>query len=198
MPGRERRWRALAGSCPAEMSRAARPVDRKRWRQALVAHLEDFPRQLEALRFSTQTFGGDFDAAQFADAFESEEPELYTRVQAIERGFGRLQNYIALMAEDGTKLAGIPRRGFEANEPRAQPAFEALRDAGVIAKDLCRRLITTQKSRSLFEHDYVRVAAEDVHAAVGKLLGVAPEFLERFSVWIEPYVLTRSPDEAAE
>jgi hypothetical protein len=198
MPGRERRWRALAGSCPAEMSRAARPVDRKRWRQSLVAHLEDFPRQLEALRFSTQTFGGDFDAAQFADAFESEEPELYIRVQAIERGFGRLQNYIALMAEDGTKLAGLPRRGFEANEPRAQPAFEALRDAGVITKDLCRRLITTQKSRSLFEHDYVRVAAEDVHAAVVKLLGVAPEFLERFSVWIEPYLLTRSPDQAAE
>ena len=144
-----------------------------------------------------QTFGGDFDAAQFADAFESEEPELYTRVQAIERGFGRLQNYIALMAEDGTKLAGLPRRSLEASEPRAQPAFEALRDARVITRDLCRRLIATQKSRTLFEHDYVRVAAVDVHAAVVKLLGVAPEFLERFSVWIEPHPTSRRSEGGA-
>lgn len=198
MRGRERRWLVPAGSWPAEMSRAARPVDRKRWRRSLVAHLEDFPRQLEALRFSTQAFGGDFDAAQFAEAFVSEEPELYTRVQAIERGFGRIQNYIALMADTGAKLAGLPRRALEGDEPRAQPALEALRDARVITKDLCRRLIVTQKSRTLFEHDYVRVGADDVHAAVVKLLGVAPEFLERFSVWIEPELLTQGPDGPAD
>jgi hypothetical protein len=95
-------------------------------------------------------------------------------------------------------LAGLPRRSLEASEPRAQPAFEARRDARVITKDLCRRLIATQKSRILFEHDYVRVAADDVQAAVVKLLGVAPEFLERFSGWIKPYLLTRSPEQAAE
>jgi hypothetical protein len=115
---------------------SSRDIDRKRWRRSLVSHLEDYPRQLEALRFSTRTFGADFDLAEFAAAFSSDDPALYTRVQAIERALGRLQSYMAAMAEDGTKLAGLDRRSPKDREPKSQPAFEALRDAEVITKDL--------------------------------------------------------------
>jgi hypothetical protein len=167
------------------MPPAPRDIDRKRSRQSIVRHLEDFPRQLDALRFGVDRL----DLAAFEQAFDSSDPELYTPVQAIERGFGRLQNYIAGMAAEGAKLAGLARRRNAGREPQAQPDFEALRDAEVITKVLCRRLIAAQKSRSHLEHDYVRVAAGDVYAAVAQLLEVAPEFLDRFSAWIEPYLL---------
>lgn len=174
------------------MTREPRDIDRKRWRRAIVEHLEDFPRQLEALRFATLLFGEDFDEGRFADAFESDDPERYMPVQAIERGFGRVQNYTAQLTQNGAKLAGLDVRPPRDGEPRAQPAFEALRDDGAITRDLCRRLVAAQQSRSLFEHDYVRVSARDVHAAVTRLLDVAPRFLDRYANWIEPHLLPTS------
>ncbi len=171
-----------------------RDIDLKRSRQSIVRHLEDFPRQLDALRFGVDRL----DLPAFEHAFESGDPELYTPVQAIERGFGRLQNYMAGMAADGTKLAGLARRRNTGKEPKAQPDFEALRDANVITKVLCRSLIAAQKNRSLFEHDYVRVAAGDVYVAVVQLLEVAPQFLDRFAAWIEPYLLSPGPQPANE
>jgi len=170
------------------MPQPPRNIDRKRWRRSLVDHLADYPRQLEALRFSVRTFGPDFDIAEFARAFSSDEPELYTRIQAIERALGQLQSYIAAMASDGTKLAGLPRRAPQDGELRAQPDFEALRDAGVITKDLCGRIIASQRLRNRFEHDYVKIDAEDLHEAVTKLLTIAPEFLDRFARWVEPHL----------
>ena len=175
------------------MPRPARDIDQKRWRRSLVDHLEDYPRQLEALRFSARTFGPDFGLAQLADAFSSDEPELYTRVQAIERALGRLQSYMAAMAEDGTKLAGLVRRATQDREPRAQPAFEALRDAGVITKDICGRIVASQRIRNRLEHDYVKMDAEDLHEAVTQMLKLAPEFLDRFARWVEPHLVGPTP-----
>ena len=165
-----------------------RPVDRKRWRRALIGYVEDFPRQLEALRFSTQQIGERFDQARFEEAFASDDPAVYTHVQAIERGFGRLQNYMAGMAEAGARLAELPRRSPTGRESRAQPDFEALRDAKVISRDACRRLVAAQRSRGLLEHEYIQVSATDLHAAVEQILEIAPGFLDRFSTWIEPYL----------
>ena len=167
---------------------AADPDEAREQRRSLVRHLDDYPRQLEALRFSTRTFGADFDLAEFAAAFSSDDPALYTRVQAIERALGRLQSYMAAMAEDGTKLAGLDRRSLKDREPKAQPAFEALRDAGVITKDLCRRLVASQKLRNKFEHDYVTAEAEDLHEAVMQVLELAPEFLDRLARWLPRYL----------
>ena len=108
---------------------------------------------------------------------------------AVERGFGRLQNYIGALVDDGTKLAELERRALHKGEPRIQPALEALRDAGGFTKTLCREMIIAQKSRSVFEHDYTRVAADDVHRAVVRLLGVADDFHERYRAWVEPYLV---------
>lgn len=165
-----------------------RPVDRKRRRQSIARHLDDFPRQLESLRFATDTFGDGFDLEVFATAYTSDDPRTYLPVLATERAFGRLQNYIAQLTEDGAKLAGLPVRQLKGNEPRVQPALEALRSDGAITKDLCRRLISSQKSRSLFEHDYTRVQARDVHAAVTQLLAAAGDFVDRYADWIEPHL----------
>ena len=147
--------------------------------------LADFPRQLEALHFGSERF----DLDGFSAAFDSDDPAEYTPVLAIERAFGRLQNYIAALAHDGASVAGLHRHPPAKGEPRAQPDFEALRDAGAITRDLCRRLIASQRARSLVGHDYVRASAADVYAAVERLRTDAPEFLRRYADWIEPHLL---------
>ena len=73
---------------------------------------------------------------QFNEAFNTKDDmEAYNRVQAVERAVGRVQNFVADLAEAGTKLALLPRLAIAERGSVAQQAFEALRDAGVV--DLC-------------------------------------------------------------
>lgn len=59
----------------------------------------------------------------------------------------------------------------------------------MISKEACRKLVAAQKSRSLFEHGYIAVSPDDFHAAVAQVLNIAPQFLDHFSAWIEPYLV---------
>ena len=87
-----------------------RPVDTKRWRLAIVRHLEDLPRQYAALEHAMASFGEDFDLQQFKAAYNtSDDMDAYNRVQAVERALGRVQNYVGELAEAGVKLAALPR-----------------------------------------------------------------------------------------
>lgn len=165
------------------MARPPRDVDRRRWRRSLIDHLDDVPRQLAALEASLEPFGEDFDREAFREAFESEDPRRYNDAQTVERAFSRVQSYLARLADDGTKLAELDRRPPGPGEPQAQPWFEALRDDCALTKELCRRLVRSQRDRNLLEHDYVRIDASEVHAAVQRLRQVAPEFARRFAEW---------------
>ena len=85
-------------------------MDRKRWRLAIVRHLEDFPRQYAALEHAMASFGANFDLQQFKAAYNtSEDMDAYNRVQAVERALGCVQNYVGELAEAGVKLAALPR-----------------------------------------------------------------------------------------
>lgn len=167
---------------PAELRKA----DRKRLGREIVSHLEDFPRQLAALETAMAAFGEDFDLADFKAAFEGAEGlEAYNRVQAVERGVGRVQNYVAELAVAGVRLAGLPLG--DGGLP-AQLAFEALREAKVIDVGLCRRLGRAQRARSLIEHDYVRTPAGDVHRATQLIQAAALDFIDPYRTWIEPHL----------
>lgn len=121
------------------MTDAPRPVERRRWQASIVRHLEDFPRQYAALESAMGTFGDDFDLPAFKQAFETgDDMEAYNRVQALERAVGRVQNFVAELAEAGVRLAALPPAAGA--DPSASRAFEALRDADVIDGRLCRRL----------------------------------------------------------
>src|SRR5450755_62692 len=112
-----------------------RPVDRKRSRLAVVRHLEDLPRQYAALENAMTAFGGDFDLQQFKAAYNTtDDMDAYNRVQAVERAVGRVQNYVGELADAGAKLVGLQRPPMESGGSRAQQAFEAVRDAGVIGR----------------------------------------------------------------
>jgi uncharacterized protein YutE (UPF0331/DUF86 family) len=101
---------------------------------------------------------------------------------------GRVQNYLADLAEAAMKLAELPRPPIDPDGSPARQAFEALRDADVIDGALCRRLIRAQKARSMIEHSYVQTPAGDIHRAAALVHDAAPAFLEPYRRWIDAYI----------
>jgi hypothetical protein len=163
-------------------------VDTKRWRLAVVRHLEDFPRQYAALENAMAAFGGDFDLQQFKTAYNTaDDMDAYNRVQAVERGLGRVQNYVSELAEAGVKLAALPSPKDSHGSP-AQRAFESMREAKVISRGLCGRLVQAQSARTRIEHSYVQTPAGDVHRAAILVRDAARDFLGSYRAWIEPYL----------
>lgn len=166
----------------------ARPVDTKRWRLAIVRHLEDLPHQYAALEHAMASFGEDFDLQQFKAAYNTaEDMDAYNRVQAVERGLGRVQNYVGELAEAGVKLAGLPRPADTHRSP-TEIAFEAMRDVKVISTSLCRRLVQAQNARTRIEHSYVRTPAGDTHRVAILVRDTARDFIGSYRDWIEPYL----------
>jgi hypothetical protein len=165
-----------------------RPADAKRWRLAIVRHLEDLPRQYAALEHAMASFGENFDVQQFKAAYDtSEDMDAYNRVQAVERALGRVQNYVGELAEAGVKLAALPRSA-ETHRSSMETAFEALRDAKIISASLCRRLVQAQNARTRIEHSYVQTPAGDVHRAAILVRDTARDFIGSYRDWIEPFL----------
>lgn len=170
-----------------------RKADRTRWRRDVTRLLEDFPRQYAALETAMAVFGDDFDLGQFKEAFDTKnDMEAYNRVQALERGVGRVQNFVADLADAGMKLSRLPRPPIGHGGSPAQQAFEALRDGGVIDNGLCRRLTRAQRARSMLEHSYVQTAAGDVHRAAELVHETARSFIGPYRAWIGPYLAERA------
>jgi uncharacterized protein YutE (UPF0331/DUF86 family) len=133
-------------------------------------------------------FGGDFDVKLFKEAFDTDDDmDAYNRVQAVERALGRVQNFIGDLAQAGVKLAQLPQVS-DAHGSAAEQAFAALREAGVIDGELCRRLTRAQNARSMIEHSYVQTAAGNVHQAAELVCKSAREFIGRYREWVEPYL----------
>lgn len=134
------------------------------------------------------TFGGDFDLRQFKEAFDTtDDLDAYNRVQAVERALGRVQNFIAELAQAGAKLAQLPRAP-EVRGSTAHEAFAAMHDAGVIDGELCRRLTRAQDARSMIEHSYIQTSAGRVHQSAKFVHDAARDFIGRYRTWIDPYL----------
>lgn len=160
---------------------------RDRWRAEIVEHLEDFPRQYAALENAMAEFGERFDLKAFKAAFETRtDMDAYNRAQAVERALGRVQNYVAQLSITGAKLAGLELA--RTKESEAAKAFGALRDAGVIGGELCRKLRRAQKARTMIEHSYVRVPAGNVHQAAELVASGGREFIGPYRDWVEEYL----------
>jgi uncharacterized protein YutE (UPF0331/DUF86 family) len=162
-------------------------AQRNRWKNEIVEHLEDFPRQYAALENAMTEFGAGFDLQAFKAAFDSTtDMDSYNRAQAVERALGRVQNYVAQLSITGAKLAGLqlPKAG----ESEAAKAFAALKDAEVIGGALCRKLRRAQKARTTIEHSYVKVPAGNVHQAAELIVSGAREFIGPYRGWVEKYL----------
>jgi uncharacterized protein YutE (UPF0331/DUF86 family) len=164
-----------------------REVDIKRWRTEILALLEDFPRQLEALETAMGEFGEDFDLQSFKSAYETHrDMRAYNKVQAVERGLGRVQNYVADLAITASKLAELDVEVKDAG--KAEQAFDSLREADVISGQLHRSLRRAQKARTLIEHSYVKVSAGKVHEAAALIRDTAAQFIAAYRTWIPDYL----------
>ncbi|HLM85255.1 MAG TPA: hypothetical protein VK272_03605 [Solirubrobacteraceae bacterium] len=165
-----------------------RTVDRRRWRRDIARHLDDFPRQYSALEHAMAAFGGSFDLQRFKEAFDTvDDMDAYNRVQAVERALGRVQNFVADLAQAGVKLAQLPHVP-DGHGPPAEQAFAALREAGVIDGELCRRLTRAQNARSMIEHSYIQTPAGNVHQAAELVRESARDFIGRYREWVEPHL----------
>lgn len=166
----------------------ARKTDIQRWRRDIDELLADFPRQYAALETAMSTFGDDFDLAAFKQAYETKtDMDAYNRVQAVERGLGRVQNYVADLSITGARLADLDLATSDHDALSAR-AFVALKETGVIGGELCRKLIRAQKARTMIEHSYVEVPAGNAHRAAELIQTSAREFIARYRTWIEDYL----------
>jgi uncharacterized protein YutE (UPF0331/DUF86 family) len=166
---------------------AARRRTQAQLREEIVSHLEDFPIQLLALESAMEEFGVDFNVAEFKLAFERKPSiKAYNHVQAVERGFARVQNYLVQLAESGSMLAGLALP--KTHEGDAARVFDALREAGVLTASVAKDLKRAQRARSVIEHDYVAVNAGKVHEAVELVAAAARSFIGPYTAWIEPYL----------
>lgn len=133
-------------------------------------------------------FGGDFDLRQFKQAFNTtDDIDSYNRVQAVERALGRVQNFVADLAQAGVKLAQLPQVP-EGHGPPSHQAFAILREAGVIDGELCRRLTRAQDARTMIEHGYIETSAGRVHQAAELVHESARDFIGRYRTWVEPHL----------
>lgn len=166
-----------------------RKAERARLVRNVVEHLDDFSYQCNALEFTMEAFGDNFDLARFKEAFNAKDDrEAYRDVQALERAAGRVQGYVGDLAQAGARLAGLPTNPEGGGGFRARQAFEALRQAKVIDPELCGRLVKAQKGRSTIEHEYIRLPAGKVHEIAVLAHVAAQDFIDPFRAWIEPYL----------
>lgn len=158
-----------------------------RLRDEILARLEEFDYQFQLLEDAMNEFGENFDLPTFKRAFEKESGRPGSqKVQLVERSFSHVQNFMAQLAEDGGMLVQLAPPKI--HEGRAARAFEALKEAEVIDASLCDQLKRCQKGRSEIEHDYIHVTAGRVHEVAKLAAESAPQFIERYKRWIEPYL----------
>lgn len=158
-----------------------------RLRDEILARLGEFDYQFLLLEEAMKQFGKDFDLRAFKRAFEKEAGVAGShKVQNVERSFSHVQNFMAQLAEAGGMLAHLEPPKI--HEGPAARAFEALKEAEVIDAPLCDRLKRCQQARAEIEHDYIHVTAGRVHEVTELAAESAPQFIERYKRWIEPYL----------
>lgn len=144
--------------------------------------VSDIRRHLLALRTAMAEFGDDFELGAFSVAYASEDPVELNRVKAVERGVDQLYNYIAELAAFGLELAELRGRRDDTN---ARRDLDALRDAGVISRELTRRLQRLRELRRMLVHEYATATAEQVHQSALLVADNFPVFYDAYRAWIK-------------
>ena len=142
---------------------------------SIKERLLDAQRHLHALEFAAATFGTDFELAPFEDAWHSSEPEQLARAYAVQAGYENVINTCVKIAQELCRLEGWSAPGVE---PSSIEALKLLHEHGVIGAGTRGALKDAQERRSDMQHDYVNVAAREVHAAARQAIEHAPLLLQ--------------------
>lgn len=172
------------------MTKAAPPAaplerddpERARWLKAKIRdRVSDVRRHLVALRAAMAGFGEDFDLDAITAAYESSDPALLNRVNAVERGVDKLYNTIAELAAFGLELATVRPRGAELN---ARSDLGDLRRIGVIGSARAKRLERLRELRRLLVHEYATATAAQIHEAARIVADEFAPFYDDYRDWI--------------
>jgi uncharacterized protein YutE (UPF0331/DUF86 family) len=142
---------------------------------SLKERLVDAQRHLRTLEHAAADFGGDFDLDPFEAAWRSEEPAELKRAYAVQAGYENVINACIRIAQELAELQGWSAPGVR---PTSIEALKLLQDNGVITGKTRGALKDAQERRSDVQHDYVNVAAREVHLAVQTVLEHAPLLLQ--------------------
>ncbi len=173
----------MTAADPAPAPLEASDAQRARALKAKIRdRVSDVRRHLLALRTAMAEFGDDFDLNAFRAAYASEDPVELNRVKALERGVDQLYNYIAELSAFGLELAELRGRRDETN---ARRDLDALLDAGVISRELTRRLQRLRELRRMLVHEYAIATAEQVHESALIVTDNFPAFYDAYRAWIK-------------
>ncbi|MGC9974279.1 MAG: HepT-like ribonuclease domain-containing protein [Gaiellaceae bacterium] len=133
--------------------------------------LLDGQRHLNALEHAAVELGDDFDLDAFETAWGSNDPDELTRAYAIQAGYENVINACIKVAQELCRLEGW-------SDPRVEPlsieALKLLHEHGVINAKTRSALKDAQERRSDVQHDYVNVAAREIHEAARHVMEHAP------------------------
>jgi uncharacterized protein YutE (UPF0331/DUF86 family) len=142
---------------------------------SIKERLLDARRHLETLEYAAAAFGNDFDLIPFAEAWRSDEPEQLARAYAVQAGYENVINACVKIAQELCRLEGWSAGGAE---PSSIEALRLLHEHGVISAGTRSALKDAQERRSDVQHDYVNVAAREIHRAARQLIEHAPLLLQ--------------------
>jgi uncharacterized protein YutE (UPF0331/DUF86 family) len=134
----------------------------------------DARRHLEAVELAAAEFG-DFELSAFEAAWRATDPGELQKAYAVQAGYEHVLNAVIKIAEELAELEGWTPPN---SEPSAIEALKALHDNGVIAAATRTALKEAQERRNDVQHDYVRVAAREIHESVTAVLEYAPLLLQ--------------------
>lgn len=141
----------------------------------LKRRLLDAERHLRALEQSAAGFGGDFDLAEFEQAWRSGAPEQLNRANAVQAGYENVVNACIRIAQELCELEGWTPSNLESTSTEA---LRQLHQHGVIAAKTHGAMKNAYERRSDIQHDYVGVAARALHEGVALVLTHAPLLLQ--------------------
>lgn len=172
----------MSGSPPPAAPLEADDPERARWLKAKIRdRVSDVRRHLVALRAAMAEFGEDFDLDAFTTAFESDDPILLNRANAVERGVDKLWNTIAELTAFGLELARVRPRGADLN---ARRDLNDLRRIGVVGPERARRLDRLRELRRLLVHEYATATAAQVHEAARIVADEFVPYYDAYRAWI--------------
>ena len=142
---------------------------------AIKERLVDAQRHLLTLDYAAAAFGADFELIAFEDAWRSSEPEQLARAYAVQAGYENVINACIAIAQE---LCRLERWAPSGAEPSSIEALRLLHEHGVITAGTRGALKDAQERRSEVQHDYVNVAAREIHAAARQVIEHAPLMLK--------------------
>lgn len=142
---------------------------------SIKKRLVDARRHLTALEHAAAEFGGDFDLGSFEAAWRSDDPETLTQAYAVQAGYENALNACIKIAQELSELEEWSSPGAA---PSSIEALKLLQENGLITGKARGALKDAQERRSDVQHDYVNVAAGEIHAAAQAVLEYAPLLLQ--------------------